>query len=167
MLHLMFPTHAAVGYLLGTYSRFPVAYLVAGSVLPDVVDRPLYWLGVTPFSHTVAHSLVVAVPVCVLLSTLFGRRGLAVSIGWLFHLLTDFLNVLTSQGLSATPYYVLYLSATPAETTSEVGLTVGLPATDLTHTLHPAVLAAELAVLAWATVVFVRNRSLDPERGDG
>ncbi|MFU8866876.1 hydrolase [Natronococcus sp.] len=159
MLHLTFPTHLAVGYLLGVYSRFPVAYLVVGSVLPDLVDRPLYWLGLTPFTHTVAHSIAVAVPAGLVLIRLFGRRGAALSLGWLVHIGTDFLNVTTTQGLAATPYYVLYLGPPPDEREAFETVTIVLPATDVTHTLHPVVLALEVAVLSWAVAAILRERN--------
>lgn len=160
MLHLLFPTHLAVGYLAGAYSRFPVAYLVLGSALPDVVDRPLYWLGLTPFTHTVGHSLAVAVPACAVAVALFGRRGVAFAIGWLLHVATDFLNVLTTRGLSATPYYVLYLGPPPAEREAVAfdAVTVSLPFTGISHTAHPVVLLLEVVLLCWAAAVLLRGR---------
>ncbi len=160
MLHLTFPTHLAIGYLLGVYSWFPVAYLVLGSALPDLVDRPLYWLGLTPFTHTVAHSVAVAVPASLALTQLFGRRGAALSLGWLVHIGTDFLNVATTQGLSATPYYVLFLGPPPDEREAFETVTIVLPVTDVTHTLHPVVLALELTVLGWAVVTILRERNV-------
>ncbi|AGB36901.1 hypothetical protein [Natronococcus occultus] len=160
MLHLTFPTHLAMGYLLGVYTRFPIAYLVVGSALPDLVDRPLYWLGLTPFSHTVAHSIAVAVPAGLVLTRLFGRRGAALSLGWLVHIATDFLNVATTQGLSATPYYVLFLGPPPGEREAFETVTIVLPVTDITHTLHPVVLALEVIVLGWAVVTILRERNV-------
>lgn len=166
MLLLMFPTHLAVGYLIGVYSRYPVAYVVVGSAVPDLVDRPLYWLGITPFSHTLAHSLVVAVPVCAVLVYFLGDRGVAVAIGWLVHILTDFLNVLTTQGLSVTPYYVVYFSPPATIEPVYATLTVTLPYTGIRHVVHPAVLVAELVVLGWAVVILARrnrNAAREPD----
>lgn len=160
MLHLTFPTHLAMGYLLGVYTRFPVAYLVVGSALPDLVDRPLYWLGLTPFSHTVAHSIAVAVPAGFVLTRLFGRRGAALALGWLVHVGTDFLNVATTRGLSATPYYVLYAGPPPHEQAAFASVTIVLPVTDVTHTLHPIVLVLEVVVLGWAVGAILRERGL-------
>ncbi|MDG5760143.1 hydrolase [Natronococcus sp. A-GB1] len=160
MLHLTFPTHLAMGYLLGVYSRFPVAYLVVGSALPDLVDRPLYWLGLTPFTHTVAHSIAVAVPASLVLTRLFGRRGAALSLGWLLHIGTDFLNVATTQGLSTTPYYVFFLGPPSDEREAFETVTIVLPVTDVTHTLHPVVLALEVAVLGWAVLAILQEWGL-------
>jgi len=157
MLLLMFPTHAAVGYLFGVYSRYPVAPLVVGSVLPDLVDRPLYWLGVTPLPHSVGHSLFVALPVGVVLAVLLGPRGVAFAIGWLAHILTDVLNVLTTQGPELAPYFALYPLSRPETTTSFGTVTVVTPLVDTTHTVHPVVLGLELLALGWGLVVAARN----------
>ena len=160
MLHLLFPTHLAMGYLLGVYSRFPIAYLVLGSALPDVVDRSLFWLGLTPFTHTVAHSFAVAIPVCIGVSYLYGRPGVALSIGWLLHLVTDFLNVVTTQGLAMTPYYVLYLTQPPEETYVYTTVTISLPVTDVAHVAHPGVVLFELVLIGWALGVLFRRGDL-------
>ncbi len=160
MLQLMFPTHLAIGYLLGIYSRYPIAYLVLGSALPDLVDRPLYWLGLMPFTHTVGHSIAVAVPVCVVAIAFFGQRGVALAIGWLAHIATDVLNVVTSQGLSMAPYYVLYVAPPPDEPVVDTAMTIVLPVTDITHTAHPIVLLVEFVILCWAVAVVARDRSV-------
>lgn len=66
-----------------------------GSLFPDLVDKPLAWyLGVLPAGRTLAHSLLVAVPVCFLV--LFWARqhdrldvGAGFSLGYLLHLPAD------------------------------------------------------------------------------
>ena len=160
MLHLLFPTHLAMGYLVGAYSRFPIAYLVIGAALPDVVDRPLFWLGLTPFTHTVVHSVAIALPVCVGVSYLYGRPGVAFSIGWLLHLAADFLNVVTTQGLAMAPYYVLYLTPPPAETYVYPTVTISLPFSDITHVAHPGIVLFELVIIGWALGVVLRRGDL-------
>lgn len=157
MLLLLFPTHAVVGYLLGVYSRFPVAPLVVGSVLPDLVDRPLFWLGVTPVPHSVGHSLFVALPVGVALALVFGPRGVALALGWLGHILTDMLNVLTTQGPAVAPYYGLYPLSRPEATESFNTVTVVTPVIETGHTVHPVVLGLELLVIGWGVAVVARN----------
>lgn len=162
MLQLMFPTHLATGYLLGGYVEVPIAYIVLGSALPDLVDKPLYWLGLTPYTHTVAHSIAVAVPVGLLAIAVFGHRGAALAVGWLAHLGTDFLNVLTTQGLSQTPYFVLYVGAPPDPEPEFAAVTIPVPATDAAHTLHPLVLLAEGAIVYW-TLERLRSDGAVPE----
>lgn len=159
----MFPTHLAVGYLMGAYSRFPVAYAVFGSILPDLVDRPLFWVGLTPFTHTVAHSIAVAVPACAVAIAVFGRRGAAVAIGWAVHLAADFVNVLTTQEPSILPYYILYFSPPPDGPAAFAVVTIPVPATDIGHTVHPLVLLSEVGLLAWGLVVVRRGRTV-PQR---
>ncbi|EMA39154.1 hypothetical protein [Halobiforma nitratireducens] len=160
LLHLLFPTHLAMGYLIAVYSRYPVAYLVLGSAMPDLLDRSLYWLGLTPFTHTVGHSLAVALPVALALAWLFGTRGVAFAVGWLVHIVTDFLNVLTTRGFSETAYYVLFLSPPPSDEVTFATVTVGVPTTEITHTVHPVILALEVGVLCWASVVLLRDLSV-------
>lgn len=155
---MMFPAHLAMGYLIGAYSRYPIPYLVAGSALPDLVDRPLYWLGLTPLPHTVGHSLVVAVPASVVLVYLFDQRGSAFAIGWLGHIATDILNILTTQGPAIAPFYGLYPISRPAGEDIFTAITIELPVTDITHTLHPGMLVAELVLVGWALLLFYRRR---------
>lgn len=155
MLHLMFPTHLSVGYLLGIYTRFPIQWLVLGSALPDLVDRPLYWLGLTPYTHTVAHSIAVAGPLCAVAIWLLGPRGAALAIGWFGHIGTDFLNVLTTKGLSTAAHYVLYFDPPPAGQDAFSSVTIPLPRTGIGHTIHPLLLLLESALLCWAVAALL------------
>ena len=163
MLHLMFPTHLATGYLLSVYGKLPIAYVVLGSALPDLVDRPLYWLGLTPYTHAVTHSIAVAVPACLVAIAVFGHRGAALAVGWLVHVGTDFLNVLLTQGLSQTPYFVLYAAPPSDPAPVFTTVTIPLPATDAAHTLHPFVLLVEGAIVYW-TLVLLRRDGTVPDR---
>lgn len=162
MLLLMFPTHLAVGYLIGGYTRYPILPVVAGSTMPDLVDRPLYWIGLTPLPHTFAHSLFVAVPVSLVLIWRFGLPGLGFAIGWLIHIFTDVLNVLTTQGPDIAPYYALFPLSRPENGEMFVTVTISLPVTDITHTVNPVIIAIELVLIAWAMVVLGRRREEVP-----
>lgn len=71
--------------------------VVLGALFPDLVDKPLAWVvGVLPGGRSLAHSLLVAVPV-VLLVGLASRReratavGVAFAVGYLSHLPLDVL----------------------------------------------------------------------------
>jgi hypothetical protein len=156
VLLLMFPTHAAVGYLAGTYSRYPLALLALGSVLPDLVDRPLFWLGLASHSHTVGHSALLAVPVSVLAVALVGSRGIALAVGWLGHLAGDMLNVATTAGPAHAPTFVLFPLVDPEGGQTLTTFVFSPPLLATPHIVHPAVLAAEVVVLAWALAVGVR-----------
>ena len=156
MLLLLFPTHAAVGYLAGTHSRYPVAAVVAGAILPDLVDRPLLWLGLAGHSHTVGHSLLVALPVSATLAWLVGPRGASLGLGWLSHLAGDVVNVATTAGPARAPTFVLFPLVDPVGGQRLPTVAFSVPFIS-THYVSPVVLVAELAVLAWALLVAVRQ----------
>jgi hypothetical protein len=104
--------HAALGYLWytlylrarrsGVPAGWPVVALGVGTQLPDLVDKPLAWyLSVLPYGRTLAHSLLVAVPVVLLAVWLTRRRdqrlvGVAFGVGYLSHLLGDSLHALVT-----------------------------------------------------------------------
>ena len=106
----MFPwTHAAFGYALflivagglvalgvrGRISRTELLAVLAGTQLPDLVDKPLAWyFAVIPSGRSLAHSLVVAVPVCLAVLVVAWYRthpevGLAFAVGYASHLFGD------------------------------------------------------------------------------
>lgn len=53
------PGHLAAAYFVGRGAAparlLPVAL---GALLPDLIDKPLLWLGFTPYGRTVGHSLL-------------------------------------------------------------------------------------------------------------
>jgi len=96
--------HAAAGYLV--YSSFvrskghrpagvAVVALAVGTQFPDLVDKPLAWtFGVLPGGRTLAHSLLVVLPLALLVRFLTrryggGKLGVAFLCGMLVHVLTD------------------------------------------------------------------------------
>lgn len=104
------PGHVAIAYLLyRAYvgvrpdvepSGVPVLVLLFGSLFPDLVDKPLAWyLGAIPTGRTLAHSLLLLVPLSIavyLLARRYGRDeyGIAFAIGALSHSLVDALPAL-------------------------------------------------------------------------
>lgn len=128
--------HAALGYLLYTvYLRLrsqgiPAGWAVValgfGTQFPDLVDKPLAWyIGVLPYGRTLAHSLLVAVPVVMVVGLIARRRnrplvGVAFGIGYLSHLLGDSLSGIVSQAWGDLFFLVWPLAAAPDEET--VGL---------------------------------------------
>lgn len=98
------PVHVAVGYpcyatlvrLRGDGVPADRAALVAvlAASLPDLIDKPLAWLGVVPVGRTVGHSLTFVLSMVALvwlLARWAGRRELAVAFatGVLSHVATD------------------------------------------------------------------------------
>lgn len=73
--------------------------LGVGTVLPDLVDKPLSWsLGLTTSGYGPAHSLFVGVPLVAILAGLAWRRGhgppaAAFAVGYGSHLLGDALGL--------------------------------------------------------------------------
>ena len=69
--------------------------LVLGSILPDLIDLPLHAAFSLPSTRTVGHSLLVAVPVCVIVGLLVRQTSLPMTVaagfavGYTSHLLAD------------------------------------------------------------------------------
>ncbi|WP_284010729.1 metal-dependent hydrolase [Haloarcula pelagica] len=97
-------THLAFGYVLflGVLllsrrpgSRAELLALLAGTQVPDVIDKPLaWWVQLLPSGRSLAHSLLFAVPVVLAAAVVarrYGRRelGPALAVGYASHLLGD------------------------------------------------------------------------------
>lgn len=111
----MFPwEHAVVGYIAyslvshlvfrsspGARESFLVVF---GSLLPDLVDKPLAWqFGVFEGGYAIAHSIFFAVPISILVGLLArrygaGRAGLAFGLGYLLHLPGDLISPYVEDG---------------------------------------------------------------------
>lgn len=114
--------HAAVAYLLySLYGRWEpehrvdgvtVWILLFGSVFPDLVDKPLAWyFDVLPTGRSLAHSLLLLIPLCLIILAVahrYGRLewGIAFGIGAISHALVDALPVLWRD--DATAAFLLY-----------------------------------------------------------
>lgn len=98
------PVHVAVGYLCyaalvrfrgkGVPAGRATLVTVLAAALPDLIDKPLAWLGVVPVGRTIGHSLLFVVPM-VALAWLWARRtgdrelGVAFATGLLSHVAAD------------------------------------------------------------------------------
>jgi len=106
----MFPwTHAAFGYALfvllagalvalglrGRLSKAELLAVVFATQLPDLVDKPLaWWFALIPSGRSLAHSLVLAVPLSLAVLAVARHRGhaevgLAFAVGYASHLVGD------------------------------------------------------------------------------
>ncbi|MHB9286523.1 metal-dependent hydrolase [Halobacteriales archaeon Cl-PHB] len=127
--------HLAVGYVgysllcraFGKRPRtWPVLVLAVGTQFPDLVDKPLGWiLGVLPSGQSLAHSVLVAVPVVTTLGFLgrwLGGRDAAAAfgVGYLSHLPADVVYPALIGG-SLRPEVVLW-PLVPASTSGTVAL---------------------------------------------
>lgn len=89
---------------------WPVAALAFGSLLPDLVDKPLAWqFGLFETGWAIAHSVFVAVPLSLLAYAVARYRGadrvgIGFAFGYLLHLVGDVLPASLSRGeLYLTP----------------------------------------------------------------
>ena len=132
--------HAAVAYLCYTALQrarevpqygLAVVLLAVGSQFPDLIDKPLSWrLGLLPTGRSLAHSLVILVPVVVLVSLVAARYdraeyGIAFSVGALSHVLADSLPVLWGDAEIAYLLWPLFaVEPYPSGPPTVVGLLV-------------------------------------------
>lgn len=155
--------HVAVGYLLyalATRIRFdrppahlPALALVLGTQFPDLVDKPLAWYaGVIPTGRSLAHSLLVLIPVVLavfLIARSYDRRelGIAFGLGAISHALIDALPVLWG---GTTPNFLLWpaLAVEPYESGPPTVIGLFLDSLSDPYFLSEFVLAA-IAFAVW------------------
>jgi hypothetical protein len=116
---VLFVTHLVVAALVGCMSRLSSAWLVVGAAIPDVVDKPLGWLGIVDLYHSVGHTALLA-PLALLVA-LSSRAGLAVAIGWGSHLVLDALHVV----INGRPGAALFLGWPLVSPTDPLGIPPG------------------------------------------
>jgi hypothetical protein len=154
--------HAAVGYLCYTLSTrvrhdtvprgSSVLVALFGTQFPDLVDKPLAWgVGVLPAGRTLAHSLLVLVPLCLLAyvltrHSLRSELAVAFTVGALSHALVDALPSLWS---TASISFLLWpvLSVHSPEGSLSVLAVVGAALTSPWFLLE--LLLAVLALFVW------------------
>lgn len=167
--------HVGVAYILYTIStRFrhdqtpslgPTVILLFGSLFPDLVDKPLSWyLGVLPTGRTLAHSLLVLIPLCavVYLVTRYYDRseyGVAFTIGALSHSLIDVLPVFWDEEASANFLLWPYLSVPEYENGAPSVMEL------LSNSLSSLYFLSEFVFLAVALVLWNTHRKRDNWRG--
>lgn len=105
-----------------------VVALALGSQFPDLVDKPLAWsLAVLPSGTTLAHSVFVAVPLCVLVWAVGYRHGygwiaLGFVVGYALHLPADILYGPLTVGTTLSLDPLLWPLVGKAEAGGSTGL---------------------------------------------
>jgi len=169
--------HAAVGYLLYSLwcrvvyreppSDLPVAALIIGSQLPDMIDKPLSWgLGVFQTGYALGHSALITIPVGLAVGirsirTAHHRTVTALLVGYWSHLAGDVVNPLRSGGTIALDT-VLWPVVVGPPYEQDLGLARGLVyITDLFDSLQTAdslpLLGGYLLVPALAVAVWIAD----------
>jgi hypothetical protein len=168
--------HLAFGYLLYSAlaradSRRPrdadTVILAVTTQLPDLIDKPLaWWLGVLPSGLSLGHSLLSAVPLC-LLALALGRRvgdvslGAAYAVGHLSHLAGDVLYPAVTAGRLRVSFLWWPLGDQPVVTPpglfSQVAVFLGEYRTFLGTPTGRLYALLELTVLFLAVVVWAAD----------
>lgn len=167
--------HLAIGYVAysvlaratgrGPPSVGALGFVLLGSQLPDLIDKPLGWyVGVLPSGVSLGHSLLFAAPVCLLVAAWRARRGVpdqgvAFAVAYLLHLPADaFYPALL--GREAKPGSLLW-PLVPAESGSPADVSahlVDLVAQFLAVALGPGgvwVVAVEVGLVGAAVTLWV------------
>lgn len=84
---MLFPTHLIVGYIFGEATERPSVWVILGTALPDLIDKPLAIVGITELFHTAGHSALALVALAVAIK--LDPRGIALWVGWASHLSMD------------------------------------------------------------------------------
>lgn len=160
----MFPAaHPGVAYLLyavllrasgrGTPTHVATGALVVGALLPDVVDQSLYHVtGAVPSTRTLAHSLLVVVPVCVVviaairMSEVPDDAGYGFAVGYLSHPLADALWPFVSGEYAELGFLLWPITPSPPYTGRRVLVVIA----DIPVTTR----SVELGVLGVALIVW-------------
>ncbi|TYT63029.1 metal-dependent hydrolase [Natrialba swarupiae] len=150
--------HLAVGYLCyAGYVRWrggtspgegPALAAVFGAALPDLIDKPIWFVGVVDVGRTIGHSLLFAVPLVVLAWAVARSRGrellgVAFAIGYLSHVATDVPWHVLSGDYHELGFLLWPITPMPEYTgTKPLGTVPGLEVTVTTLWLEAVILVA-------------------------
>lgn len=155
--------HAAVGYLLYSFGirertdqpPAPLAALavVFGTQVSDLVDKPLAWsFGVLPTGRSLAHSLLIIVPIVLVLWWIWGDRHgdvvAAFGLGWISHPFADGVGILFGDDFAYFGYMGWPITSTPPYETDPSFLAHFLGIELTPHFIGQWILAA-IALAVW------------------
>lgn len=107
ILYSLASRHRLIGDDVANLHAGSVMALLVGSLVPDIVDKPLAWhLNLLISGRSLAHSLLTVVPIAVVVILLARRYdrgdwGVAIAVGAISHVLVDALSVLWNPDSSA------------------------------------------------------------------
>jgi hypothetical protein len=88
----MYPLgHIGITVFISTFLYMPAWFVLAGSLLPDAVDKGLYVAGFSPSAHFIGHTIFLGLSVGLIafIATKRKNLSLAISFGYLMHLIED------------------------------------------------------------------------------
>ncbi|MFU8803935.1 MAG: metal-dependent hydrolase, partial [Bradymonadaceae bacterium] len=119
---MLIPGHLSIGYLLvagraNALGRRPHLYTellpaLIGTLTPDLLDKPMMYLGLTPYGRTVGHSLVLLVLATLVWALASQRKWIATTaLGWwtvgiASHHVADFVNDIIYSGNVITAWFM-------------------------------------------------------------
>lgn len=106
---MLFPTHAVIGLIISLILGYGYVPLVIGSIIPDLVDKPLGMLDITSKYQTAFHSGIAALLALCIGSVDYLYNGrviiLLFSIGWIVHIFSDMAHMI----VNSRPYHVKFV----------------------------------------------------------
>jgi hypothetical protein len=83
--------HIGMALFLGFMLSLPMVFVMIGSILPDIIDKPLFLLGLAPSGRYISHTLIffVATSIATYLITRNKFATLALSFGMATHFFGD------------------------------------------------------------------------------
>jgi hypothetical protein len=164
--------HATFGYLLylpfawATTRRPPhgvaLGALLVGTQFPDLVDKPLAFVGVLPSGRSLAHSLFFAVGLLVVLRFVtrrYGRPHLAVAFGFghVSHVLGDLWRPIAEGRVGELAFLLWPVLPAPEYVADTVPPWIRITRYYASPELTPGVVLVPLAVVVFVVVEFRRR----------
>jgi hypothetical protein len=88
----MFPlAHIGIAVFVGTFLFLPILPTLIGALLPDIVDKALFLIGLAPYTRFIGHTVFFGPILCLIVYSITKKReyAMAVLFGSYIHLLLD------------------------------------------------------------------------------
>ena len=138
---MLFFGHLGIAIFIASFIALPLIFAGIGVLLPDLLDKPLFILGLTPCSRFIGHTLFFGAVVFsfVYFTTKNKKIALTLLFGILLHLIQDF--------QSFVPYFYPFVSYSFTEICQQGP-----------YTLHPTNLDYLFELIGLALLIFVLYR---------
>ena len=83
--------HIGISVFLGSFLSLTLFVVLIGTMIPDIIDKTLYLLGLTNTGRFIAHTLFLGILISLIVHLVFRKKLVSISIwsGYLLHLLED------------------------------------------------------------------------------